>query len=121
MKDKKTLSQLLKEWDKQNPDFGLEYEISRLKQKIEMEKAHKKYRDEMDEIIPKVRGDLKISDRFVETWINFQAEQHPECLEIWDKRRRYTRKYPDMISRWADEFRAFCITAGVGKRRAKGL
>ena len=50
------------------------------------EVARLSYEREMDKLIPVVKGDLKISDRFVEAYMNMRANEDPRLRTLWDKR-----------------------------------
>lgn len=83
--DKKGLNDLLASWDdtpKDSSDDAPKGDKSALAEEV----GRMSYQLEIDKLIPKVKGDLKISDKFVEAYMNMRANDDPRLRTLWDDR-----------------------------------
>lgn len=106
--DKKSLNDLLASWD----DKG-EKKASPKNDGLATELAHLKYRIEMKDIIPTVKGDLTVSDKFVETYINSKADQDSKLMKLWDERDTRRSEFDAAIKALSGEFVEFCKASGI--------
>lgn len=103
--DKDDLNDLLASWDdkpkdgKEDPkpkgdESGLAAEVARLS-----------YEREMDKLIPTVKGDLKVSDKFVEAYMNMRANEDPRLQSLWDKRHERRADFDKAMSLLGDDLK----------------
>ena len=107
--DKQRLSDLLASWD----DDKSEKKASPKNDGLATELAHLKYRIEMKDIIPTVKGDLAVSDKFVETYINSKADQDQKLMKLWDERDSRRSEFDSAIKALSGEFTEFCKASGI--------
>jgi len=109
--DKPTLDDLLADWDKR-AEKGGEKPGSDKTEAMAREVARLSYKLEMKDIIGKVKGDLPVSDDFVETYVNMRAEKDARLQELWDNRDDNRRAFDEAMSEIGKEFQDFAKQNG---------
>lgn len=109
--EKPSLEQLLESWDK-GVEKGGDKPSSDKTEAMAREVARLSYKLEMKDIIGKVKGDLPVSDDFVETYVNMRAEKDARLQELWDNRDGNRRAFDDAMSEIGKEFRDFAKQNG---------
>ena len=107
--DKDRLSKLLASWD----DDKSEKKAGLKNDGLATELAHLKYRIEMKDIIPAVKGDLAVPDKFVETYINSKADQDQKLMKLWDERDTRRSEFDAAIKALSGDFVEFCKASGI--------
>lgn len=112
---KKSLSQLLSEWDESDKgadDKGKESksELERLKSEIEVLKrdaADRSYQSGISQVIATLKGDLEVDDFLVEAWANKQANDDPRLLKLWEQRHSKRREFAEAIEALRPDFQKY--------------
>ena len=114
--DKDGLNDLLASWDDKpkadskaddtppkSDDSGLVEEVARLS-----------YEREMDKMIPMIKGDLKVSDKFVEAYMNMRANDDPRLRSLWEDRHSHRADFEKAMTMLSDDLKAE-VSAPAGK------
>ncbi len=111
-----TLTDLLEDWNKGASDAAPAKEAEPAP---EMDRvAALEYKLEMKEVIPVVKGDIEVSDKFVETYINMRATEDSRLDELWKNRNTNRSAWDRAISTLGTEFKSFAETSGMSPKKA---
>jgi hypothetical protein len=84
--DKNDLNSLLASWEDKPKDSKEDPKPKGEESGLAAEVARLTYEREMDKLIPIVKGDLKVSDKFVEAFMNMRANEDQRLRSLWDNR-----------------------------------
>lgn len=107
--DKSDLNSLLESWD-DKPKADSEVAPKGDDNPLAAEVARLSYEREMDKLVPIVKGDLKVSDKFVETYMNMRANDDQRLRTLWDNRHERRSEFDQAMKAMADE-----LTTEIGK------
>lgn len=110
--DEPTLTQLLESWEKGAPKAAKKEEQD---DNSDARLAQLEYRLEMKDLIPRVKGDLNIGDKFVETYINMRANEDDRLNELWQSRSTNRGAWDKAIDSLSKEFTDFAEKSGFAK------
>lgn len=108
----KTLTDYLDDWDKGKKADAPEVGNDKLLQAV----ANLSYKVDMDKIIPQVKGDLQVTDEFVEAYINMQGDKDSRLAEVWDNRDSRKAEFNELIKGLAGDFKKFAETNAIVKK-----
>ena len=110
--DQPTLTSLLEDWEKgaskaapqEEKPSGSEDRVAALEYKLEMK-----------DIIPTVKGEVDVSDKFVETYINMRATEDARLDELWRNRNTNRGAWDSAVKTLGTEFASFAKQSGLTK------
>ncbi|MEE9158910.1 MAG: hypothetical protein V3U60_11050 [Gammaproteobacteria bacterium] len=108
--ESKSLDSLLASWDDKPKPSSEEKPSVDGESALISEVARLSYEREMDKLIPVVKGDLKISDKFVEAYMNQRANDDPRLRTLWDNRHDRRAEFDQAMQAMAGE-----LATEVGK------
>lgn len=77
--------------------------------------ANLSYKLEMKDVIPTVKGELPVTDKFVENYINMRATENAKLSELWDNRDSRRAEFDEAVKAMTGEFADFAKENGIGK------
>ncbi len=101
--DKSDLNSLLESWDDKPKPSSDDTPPKTDDNPLAAEVARLSYEREMDKLIPMVKGDLKVSDRFVEAYMNMRANDDQRLRSLWDNRHDRRSDFDQAMKAMADE------------------
>ena len=107
----KTLTDYLDDWEK-----GKQAAPEVVNDKLLQAVANLSYKVDMEKIIPQVKGDLPVTDDFVEAWINMQGDKDSRLAEVWDDRDNRKSEFKELIKGLSDDFQKFAEESHIGKK-----
>lgn len=117
--DKKDLNSLLADWD--NPEKAKAApetdELKALKDQVkslqELE-GQRSYDSEMKSfIVPTIKGDLEVSEDYIEYWVNKQADGDPRLIKLFNERSERKADFRKAIEAMAPEFKKHAESEGM--------
>lgn len=106
--DQQTLSELLATYEK-GGDTTKASDNTALANEVAM----LSYENEMNKLIPRVKGNLPVSDDMVEMFINSKAKDS-KIADAWDNRRSNPAAWNAIADSFVDEFKSFTKANGIG-------
>ena len=85
-KDDDDLNKVLASWDEDNSDSKKPKPAKKDDSPLAKEVAQMRYKLEMRDIIPIVKGKLAVDDKLVEAYVNMRGGEDPRLLDLWDNR-----------------------------------
>ena len=114
--EKPSLTSLLEDWEKgASKDAPKKADKSDAKSGSDSSDrvAALEYRLEMKELIPQVKGELDVPDKFVETYINMRASDDRRLSQIFDERFENRSAWEKAVEQLGDEFKSFAEKTGI--------
>lgn len=105
--DKDGLNDLLASWDeKPKADSKDDTPPKGDDSVLAAEVARISYEREMDKLIPMVKGDLKVSDKFVEAYMNMRANDDSRLRSLWDDRHNHRAEFDQAMTALSEDLKA---------------
>jgi hypothetical protein len=88
---------------------------------LRADKADRSYRQEMDKfIVPTIAGETGVKADLVEMWVNKQASDNPELMELWNERASKRAEFKKAIEDLKPKFEEFAAETGLVRKSDKG-
>lgn len=112
-----TLTSLLEDWEKGASKAAPKEEKSAEPSQDYDRVAALEYKLEMKEVIPAVKGEVPVNDKFVETYINMRASEDSRLDELWKNRNVNRSAWDKAIETLGKEFKSFAEASGMSPKK----
>lgn len=115
--DKKDLNTLLADWDEPEAKKPETDELKALKDQIKSlteAEGQRSYDSEMTNfIVPTIKGDLEVSEKYIEFWVNQQADGDPRLIKLFNERGERKADFRKAIEAMVPEFKKHAEAEGM--------